>query len=130
MHWRIPQTIIIKQFDDASRNAFRQECDSFEKMGSIQGIGVIPFWYGKVKIDGSEKLAIAKEYLKGTPLHDLDTSHWRSEELCTGVERCFEKIYACGVIQRDVQPRRLDDLMLVTRRFQYFLSRALCLGPQ
>lgn len=122
LEMRMPNTIVIKQYDSldgGSREdlaAFAQERAAFESMGLIQGDGV-PYWYGQVKIEDGEALAVAKQYLRGESLHRLATtpSHPSAQELCSGIVHCYDQISTCGVLQLDAEPGRLDDLMLVTQ---------------
>lgn len=122
VHLRVPRTVMIKVYTDepdptrgiTPEELFDQERKAFETMDRFQPKGVVR-WYGAVDILHDKRQAVAKQYLEGRPLHHIrhDKSlQNRTDELCAGIQCCFEQISKCGVLQEDADPDRLDCYIL------------------
>jgi hypothetical protein len=114
----LPKQVVIKQYNVVDHNQgdiddlhFEQE--AYRKLGPLQG-RVVPCCYGEVLF--REKPAIAIQYIRGCTLWDIrksiSTANLSVTDICKGISQCFEEISKYSVAHGDVDPTKLDNLML------------------
>lgn len=116
----LPKQFVIKLYHSNEfgheYDVFRTERDGYGRMVSIQG-SFVPQCYGEVAVVGSDKPALALQYLDGANLVDLllrndpKQAGWNTEEVCNGIRSSFEEISKCNVMHCDVDPTKLNNLM-------------------